>query len=152
MRVPRVQTLIENNGALLNLLSELSDESRSATGAKASGFLNQILSFETYFDVGLRLLVAIFERCEFLATKLQGSNLSVADCQRLVADLRITWVRQREECKLDAFWQQITVDADELVLEKPELPRARRPPRRLDGGAAPHVFLQPKYRFRKIYY
>ena len=90
MRVSSVQTLIGNYGAFLNLLSELSHESRSDTGAKASGFLNQILSFETYFR--LRLLVAIFERCELVATKLQDSNPSVADSQRLVADLRITWV------------------------------------------------------------
>ena len=38
MRVSSVQTLIENYGAFLNLLSELSDESRSDTGVKVSVF------------------------------------------------------------------------------------------------------------------
>lgn len=150
MRVSSVQTLMDNYDSLINLLTELSDECRGETGAKVSGFLKQLLSFETFF--GLKLLITIFSRCETVATQLQSSTLSLAECQRLVSQLRVTWVQQRTDLKFDTLWAQASVEADAMALEKPELPRVRRPPRRLDDGAHPHVFVDPKARYRQIYY
>lgn len=97
MRVSSVETLLDNYESLLELLSQVADECRTEVGTKADGFLTQLQSFDTYF--GFKLLVHIFSRCETVATQLQSSSLSLAECQSHVNELRKTWTKQRSDSK-----------------------------------------------------
>ena len=51
----------------------------------------------------------------------------------------------------DLFYDQIVMQASNLK-EPPKLPRFRKVPKRLDEGERPHCYLEPKDRYRHIYY
>ena len=53
--------------------------------------------------------------------------------------------------QMTRFFSKVRKDASELC-EEPVLPRVRRPPKRIDDGAAQHVFPSINEYFRKEYY
>jgi hypothetical protein len=50
------------------------------------------------------------------------------------------------------MWNAVVEESAELSIDEPVLPRQRRPPRRLDGGAEPHQDQDCKEFYRRIYY
>ena len=68
LRIISLQIIEFNCKVLLTFLNKLSKE-RGEPGAKASGFLNQMLKFENIFL--LQLMISIFARIETLNSQLQ---------------------------------------------------------------------------------
>ena len=52
---------------------------------------------------------------------------------------------------MDLFYNQIVEQSSDLT-EEPKLPRYRKIPRRFDEGENPHRYLEPKDRYRHIYF
>ena len=59
--------------------------------------------------------------------------------------------RLRNEPSFAQFYALVVKEAEEYT-EAPVLPRYRRPPRRLDEGAAPHQFETPEMYYRSLYF
>ena len=150
MRVSSVRSLLENYDALLAFLQDTSDTTVGEVGAKASGYHTQLHKFETFF--ALKLVVEIFSRCEIVASKLQSKSISLAEAENLVSSLQQLMSCQRTDEKFDQFWEIVRSDAETLLLKSPKLHRNRRPSRRIDTGAVPHIHDSPKDRDRQIYF
>ena len=84
---------------------------------------------------------------------MQHSTLCAAEGQQLVKMTTTTLQSIRSEDGLKLFWQKIVVQANELHISEPTLPRKRKAPRRFEvgvgDGAAPS---SPEDHYRSIYF
>lgn len=58
-------------------------------------------------------------------------------------------IQASHESAFDDLWLKIANEANELDLSKPEIPRTRKAPRRLDTQSDPHQFSTPADYYRK---
>ena len=93
--------------------------------------------FATFF--GLKISVLLFGITEQLSTTIQGREINVDDSFKAVKLCLQTLRRLRTDCEFGRFFKSVKAQASDLC-EQPILPRMRRPPRRVDDGASPHVF------------
>jgi len=70
----------------------------------------------------------------------------------MVDTLSAVFNSDRDEQKFNEMWNAVVEESAELSIDEPVLPRQRRPPRRLDGGAEPHQDQDCKEFYRRIYY
>ena len=58
----------------------------------------------------------------------------------------------RDDCTFDRFYVTAENEAKQYNIEQPVLLRYRRPSRRLDDGACPHVYSTPQEYYRRQYF
>ena len=144
-----LMSLLSGYEQTLASLEEIADDrsSRPDVASTASGFAKTMERFEFFF--GLKLALLLLSAATPVMKEVQGSSQSVAANVSLVKSLRLVIVSQRDS--FPRFWAEVTESAEELGLEKPQLKRQRRPPRRLDDGAEPHRPSTPEDKYRRIY-
>jgi len=116
---------------------------------KATGFINSMEKFSTYF--GIKVSYLVFSAIEQLSITLQGKDTTIQEAV-MAANLAAQFIRrQRNDSAFDSFYSSV-VSASRNITGEPVLPRTRRQPRRIDGTAAPHSFDTPKDYYRKQYF
>lgn len=139
VRTGALKTIVTNYATLQEVASNGSDD----CSRRANGVLDKFVIF-----YGLSLLILLFSITEQLSTTLQTKaddsvhavNVCIRTLERLITAEEFT-----------RFFTKVKNEAVTLCA-KPELPRARRPPKRVDDGATPHVFSSIDEYFRKEYY
>ena len=109
----------------------------------------QLERFDTYF--GFTLSHSLFSATEQTSNALQGKNTTVQEAVMAANMAKSYLVRQRDDKAYDFFYSS-TVDQEKQHTDDPVLPRYRRPPKRLDGGALPHQFTVVHDYYRVQYY
>ena len=87
-----------------------------------------------------------------MSSSLQGRNTTAFDAKHAAETVCKTLSGLRSDTEFNAIWDSANTKAQQLHLSEPALPRVRRPPRRLDAGAEPHVHSIPKDFYRKTYF
>ena len=105
--------------------------------------------FSTYF--GLRLSYTVFGAAEQLSRIIQAKPISIQDAVKAAHTTKVSYEGMRKEEVYSQFYDQVVEDATGKT-EEPVLPRCRRAPKRLDGGAAPAQFGTVKEYYRQQYY
>ena len=149
MRTAAIDSVLRNYPALLEALDNISNESHDDYGRRANGILTQLERFDTFF--GLKLSHLVFSATEQTSNALQGKNTTVQEALKAASMAKSYLTRQRDDKAYDDFYSA-TVAQSQQYTDDPVLPRYRRPPKRLDGGAAPHNFTTPRDYFRVQYF
>ena len=148
VRTEAIQAVLANYHLLQEAL-ELIQQGTDEYAMKAVGYLNSMEKFSTYF--GLKLSHLVFSATEQLSLTLQGRDTTIQEAVQ-ASKLAVHFIeRQRTDEAYDSFYTQVVAECKDITAE-PALPRQRRPPRRLDSGATPHIFDNPKFYFRKHYF
>lgn len=148
VRTAAMQALITNYRTLEYTMQEASVGSDDCS-RRASGVAALMEKFQTFF--GLKLSVLLFGITEQLSTTLQGREINVDDSFMAVKLCLQTMQRLRTNCEFGRFFENVKSQASDLC-EHPVLPRIRRPPRRVDDGASPHVFPSVEEYYRREYF
>ena len=99
----------------------------------------------------MKLAHLIFSAAEQFSINLQAKNITVQEAIH-GAELLVHHLKSnRTESKFDLFYDQVIKQSLTLI-EQPKLPRYRKIPRRFDEGENPHRYVEPKARYRHIYY
>ena len=150
VRTAALDSVLSQYTVLMETMEEVNRTTRDEYGMKAGGVLSILEKFSTLF--GLRLGHLLFSAAEETSKSLQAKNTTVQEAMRSVQVLRSYFQRQRNDAAFDSFYSATVAMAEELEISKPELPRYRRQPRRLDDGEEPHRFTSPKEYFRPLYH
>ena len=128
-------------------MEEIHEATHDEYGLKAYGILT---SLETLF--GLKLTYLLFGASEDVSKSLQDKNTTLQEALSSVKLAPAFYKRQRADEAFDLFYDGVLKSAEELGVDKPELPRYRRAPRRVDCGSNPHQFSSPKEYYRSLYF
>ena len=143
-----IESILLNYKVLQDTLTEV-QKGRDEYAAKAHGMVIQMEMFDTFF--GLKLAHFIFSAAEQFSVNLQAKDCTVQEAIH-GAELLVRHLKSnRTESKFDLFYDQVIEQSSSLT-EQPKVPRYRKVPRRLDGGENPHRYLEPKDRYRHIYF
>ena len=116
---------------------------------RARGQMALMEKFSTHF--GLRLSYAVFGAAEQLSRIIQAKQISIQDAVKAAHTAKASYEGMRKEQVYSQFYDQVAED----VTGKTEglvLPRYRRAPKCLDGGASPAQFGTVKEYYRQQYY
>jgi hypothetical protein len=150
MKEAAMQSVIDNYEAILTTLEVIAVEDKGDAGSKASGLAATFQRFNTFF--GLRLGVVVFGQAEELSRLLQKKSIT-ADAAKRAADVLTSFLQtMRREGEFEHFWKKVTEDAIKLDLSKPEMPRRRKPPKRIDEGGEVAKYETAAAFYRSIYY
>ena len=150
MRISSVKSVLDNYAELLLFFQDISDTERGEVGYKTSGYIKQLQSFSMFFS--LKLLYAVFSRSETLAHSLQSPKLSLSKADNMVKALSSAWNSIRSDEGFTTLWQSIVDAATSLGVDKPELPRVKRVPKRLDSGSRQHEDQTVEDFHRRLYF
>jgi hypothetical protein len=146
VRTKSISSVLDNYSALADTLKEISDSNKDDSGAKASGFLTKMNSFETYF--GLEIALQVFEPSEICSKKLQSINISVSEAKKTALEVVGLIEKARsDECFNDRY-ETCLKTAESLGVEPPNLPRPHRIPKRLLVGTDNFNFADARSRYR----
>ena len=146
-------SILDNYSALMELWEAiLNDKPDSETRARVNGIDSQMKKFDFYF--GVCLLHKILSHTDNLSKTLQHTTFSAAEGQHVVSLTTTALQSIRSDQMFDLFWQKIVLQANELEIEEPTLPRRRKVPRRYEvgTGTADHTPSSPKDHYRAIYF
>ena len=149
VRTGAINAVLKNYPALLQALQTIAETCYDDYGRRANGLHTQLEKFDTYF--GLKLSHLIFSGTEQTSISLQSKNTSVQEALSCAEVTRGYLSRLRSDDTFKEFYALVVREAEEYTKE-PVLPRCKRPPKRLDGGAAPHQFGSPEDYYRYLYY
>jgi len=123
------RSILDNYSALMELWEAiLNDKPDSETRARVNGIDSQMKKFDFYF--GVCLLHKILSHTDNLSKTLQHTTFSAAEGQHVVSLTTTALQSIRSDQMFDLFWQKIVLQANELEIEEPTLPRRRKVPRR----------------------
>ena len=148
VRTKAIDALLKNYLVLQKEL-EIVQQGKDEYAMKAHGFLTAMEKFRTFF--GLKLSYLLFSATEQLSLTFQAVNTSIQQAVS-ASCLAVSFLeRQRTDREFSLFYSNCLSEAKDLT-DDPVMPRQRRPPRRIDDGATPHSFKDPKSLFRKHYF
>ena len=130
-------------------MQQISDKSHDDYGRRANGILSQLQRFDTFF--GIKLSYLIFSATEQTSVNLQKKDTSVQEALACAEVAMNHMKRMRTDDSFRQFYGSTVEEAKEFT-DDPELPRHRRPPRKLDEGERPHVFKAPEEMYRMHYF
>ena len=148
MRTGAINAVLKNYPALLQALQTTAETCYDDYGRRANGLLTQLEKFDTYF--GLKLAHLLFSGTEQTSINLQSKNTSVQEALSCAELARSYLNRLRSDDSFKEFFALVVKEAEQYT-EGPTLPRYRRPPKRLDQGAAPHHFSSAEDYYRSFY-
>jgi hypothetical protein len=151
VRTASLSSVAVSYSGLLQTLSKISHECGDDGGAKASGFLKRLQSFEMYFSIQLALKV--FEPAEECSKILQSAGLTAAEAHSSATFTASILREMRRPEKFDLLYDKCVSDADNLELDEPRLGRKTRRPRRYDEGSQAEQYYPETARdkFRQMY-
>ena len=116
------------------------------TKSQIIGVQSEMRSFQYYFGVK-------FGHCDNLSRTLQHKDLSAAESQS-VAELTVTTLQSiRNDDMFELFWEKMQKECEKIDVEEPELPRARKTPKRYDIGQGDSSYPDsPKVLYRVTYF
>ena len=94
--------------------------------------LAQMKSFQYFF--GIKLGGIIFGHCDNLSRTLQHTELLAAEGQSIAALTVSTLQSICTDEMFNLFWSKLEVESKEIDIDEPQLPRARKAPRRYEIG------------------
>ena len=143
-----ISSILKNYEVLQSALDEIKS-GNDEYAAKGSGLLLSMEKFDTFF--GLKLSYLIFSAAEQLSINLQAKDATVQEALH-GADLLYSHLNSlRTEEKFNMFYDQVLQESATFT-DEPTLPRTRKPPRRIDDGASPHVYRSPRDMHRHAYF
>ena len=149
MRTEAINAVLRNYPALLNALQSIGDTSYDDYGRRANGILAQLEKFDCYF--GLKLSYLVFSGTEQTSINLQKKNTSVQEAV-ICGDVARSYIsRLRSDDSFKLFYSKV-VDEVRQYTGEPNVPRYRQPPKRIDGGSAPHRFTSAEDYYRSLYF
>lgn len=134
----------------MHTLAEINEEQHDEYGLKASGYLALLEKFEILF--GLRLGYIVFGASEEVSKTLQAVTTTIQDAQKAGEAAKQFFLRQRSAEKFDELYDRCVIEASKYSIREPDLPKYRRPPRKIDDGTRPHQHPTPRSYFRQQYY
>ncbi|ELT96348.1 hypothetical protein CAPTEDRAFT_188893 [Capitella teleta] len=140
----------QNYCSLQLALEEIAQICNDVQGAKAGGLLSQLEKLSSFFALKLGLL--IFGVTEGLSSFLQGKDLNIGEAIKQ-SHATIALLQQfRDDAEhFHSFFYQVLEESKSLT-DSPTLPRQMQPPRRIDQGAAPHIFESPEDFYRSVHH
>ena len=149
VRNSAISSVLKNYKTLQVALDKI-QEGHDEYAAKASGLLNRMEDFDTFF--GLKLSYLIFAPAEQCSTNIQAVDITVQEAMK-GANVLVSHLNSlRKETMFDRFYLSIVQESRSLTGE-PKLPRNRRLPRRLDHGTSEaYLHSSPKEMYRQTYY
>ena len=144
-----IDAVLRNYPALLETFERISSESHDDYGRRANGVLTMLDKFSVYF--GLKLSFLVFGATEQVSRTLQARDTTLQEALVAVNMAKLFLQRQRDDNAFERFYVNAEKDAKQYNIE-PVMPRYRRPPRRLDDGASPHVHKTPHDYYRRQYF
>ena len=125
IRARSVRAVIENHGALLQQLESLSTSNENVSRT-ANGLFTQLQKAEVYF--GMILCLELLQLVEDLSRAIQKPSVSLGSILETVSVVRKTLhSREKDDHFFDTLWSKMEGQMELLDLEKPELPRYRKP-------------------------
>ncbi|CAK6970468.1 PREDICTED: zinc finger MYM-type protein 1-like [Scomber scombrus] len=150
VRVVAVHSVLKQYEAVLLSLEEMASTGGSETATKVNGLLDRFQKGNTV--LGLHLAMEVLEVMECLNKSLQKRSITFAGMQAAVHCVKTALQEKRTE----GTFQQIFDSATELVtslnISPIEMPRIRRPPKRLAGEIAAHAPAGSVDYFRREFY
>jgi len=133
----------------MGTLETISNECSNDGGAKASGLLKRLQSFEAYF--GIKLALQVFEPAEECSKILQSRGLTATEAHSSASCTANILRKMRSSDKVDSLHDKCVSDAVNLELVEPRLGRRVRLPRRHDSGSEQYYPETARDKFRQIY-
>ena len=149
-RTGAIDAILKDYILLLEALEEIHSTTRDEYGLKANGLLHALEQFSTLF--GLRLSHLLYSAAETVSLTLQRKDIAIKDALDAVESAKAYYVRLRSDVEFSTFYDDTVQMAKKCKIGEPQLPRLRRPPKRLDNGSDPHVFTSTKDYYRQIYF
>ena len=149
-RTGAIGAVLSDYSILMETLDEVHQTTRDEYGLKAAGLLSALEKFSTLF--GLKLGYLLFGASETLSKLLQGKDTTLQEALLSVSLARAFYTRQRTDDSFTRFYKDVVDTAADKNIGKPELPRYRRAPARLDDGSQPHRFGTPQDYYRNLYF
>lgn len=151
MRLVSLEPICSNYMAILNWLKDVDATGKSDSGVKAGGFLKSLSSFNSYFLI--EVLRMVFTVIEGGSTNLQGIQLSFSKSEEVIKGIKESVSNSRNENHFSNIWHasQSVLTLTDLI-EKPQLPRQQRVPRRIDDGNGEPYVPSTLQEFYKIKY
>ena len=130
MRLVSLEAICRNYTAILNWLTDVDATEKNDSGAKASGFLEALSTFNTFFLI--EVLRMVFTIVEGGSSDLQGKQLSFGKSEEVIKCIKESVLNARKESYFSSIWQasQNMLTVNDLI-EEPSLPRQRKVPRRI---------------------
>jgi hypothetical protein len=150
VRTASLSSVAVNYSRLLQALHDISVECKYDAGAKASGFLRRLESFETFF--GIQLALQVFEPAEQCSKTVQAKNITAADAKKSALLTAHLLQGLRDVEKFNAFYSKCVTEADKLGIDKPRLGRTVKPPERYQSGSDGYHPQTAQDKFRQVYY
>ena len=95
----------------------------------------------------------VLKHADNFSRTLQHALMSAAEGQQITAMTVATLNSMRSDDRFDLFWDLAILNAEELGISEPQLPRQRKLPRRYDdGSASAHFPSTPKAHFKPAYF
>ena len=144
-----IDAVLRNYCALLQAFERISAESHDDYGRRANGILTMLDKFSVY--LGLKHSFLVFGATEQVSRTLQARDTTLQEALVAVNTGKLFLQRQRDDCAFERFYVNAETEAKQYNIE-PVLPCYRRPPKRLDDDASPHVDKTPQDYYRRQYF
>ncbi len=150
IRYESLHSVFENYNSLKNFFEEYSSSEESDAGAKASGFLNRMESFDFFFTFSV--LLKIFRHVDATNTAIQKRSLHFGDARSLIESLSCTIRGLKQE--FDDFWKTIGENIDTLGVNSPKIKRKRKISKKLDMSTdnSAESYINAEQKYRRLYY
>lgn len=106
------------------------------------GRIRGVSLFMRKFDFlfGAMLGECLSRHSDNLSKALQSPTISAAEGQKMAKLTVETLETLRNTCEeaFELFWEKVKIRGKEFDIGNPQLPRRKRPPKRLDGGHSPY--------------
>ena len=149
-RTGAIGAVLSDYSVLMKTLDEVHQTTHDEYGLKAAGLLAALDKFLTLF--GLKLSYLLFGASETLSKSLQGKDTTLQEALSSVNLAKAFYTRQRTDNSFTQFYKDVVDTAIDKNIGKPELPRYRRAPARLENGSLPHRFGMPEEFYRHLYF
>jgi len=143
-----MRSVLNNYSTVQETLQHVADTETSEAGTKANGLATVMQTFDFFFS--LITAKTIFEATELLSKTVQSETMNVTGACKAADKTCQLLQHSREDHEWTNLWASAVSKAQVLGIGDPEVPRARRPPRRFDTGAT-SVTLTPEQHFRVIF-
>lgn len=137
VRVAAVHSVLKQYEAVLLSLEEMASTGGSETATKANGLLDRFQRGNTV--LGLHLALEVLQEMECLNKSLQKRTITVAGMQAAVDYVKTALQEKRTEGRFKQIFDRATELVTSLNISPIEMPRIRRPPKRLAGEVSAHA-------------
>ena len=132
------------------MMAEFNSTTHDEYGLKAGGIVSALEKFSTQF--GLKLGHILFGTAEEVSKSLQAKDTTLQQALSSINLASAFYRRQRSDEEFKRFYDDVVEEAQQLAIGKPQLPRYRRPPARIDSGSHPRCFSSPRDYYRHLYF